>query len=209
MDETIRSARAPAPGHPRSRVRALALAGAALLAVVAAGCTNDVKLRKAELQQLAALIPGRYDNREQAGAAPEGGADTALELNVVPIYAPFLSDHVFYVQENAFGDPRRVLSQRLFVFDVSGEARILQRVLGFAEPTRWRDGHLNTDLFKGLMTQDVGVAAGSCILEWTLGAQAFTGQAASPATCTGASRAELDGRGLTFREPELRFTRRR
>lgn len=179
------------------------------LACLVAGCTNDVKLRKAELQQLATLIPGRYDNREQAGAAPEAGADAALELNIVPIYAPFLSDHVFYVQENAFGDPRRVLSQRLFVFDVSGDAAILQRVLGFAEPNRWRDGHLNTDLFKGLMTQDVGVAAGACRLEWTLGAEAFTGKAASPGTCIGASRAELTGRGLTFAEPELRFIRRR
>jgi hypothetical protein len=196
---------------PRA-ARALVLACAALLAVVPAGCTNDVKLRQAELQQLASILPGTYDNREQAqagGAQTEGGAETALELSIVPIYAPFLSDYVFYVQENAFGDPRRVLSQRLFVFDVAGDARIVQRTLAFAEPNRWRDGHRNTDLFKGLMSQDVGAAAGACSLAWTLGADAFTGKAASPGTCIGVSRAELTGRGLTFAEPELRFLRRR
>jgi len=143
------------------------------------------------------------------GAQGAAGAETALELNIVEIYAPFLSDHVFYVQENAFGDPRRVLSQRLFVFDVAGDARILQRTLGFAEPNRWRDGHLNTDLFKGLMGQDVGASAGACALEWTFGPEAFTGKAPSAGTCIGMSRAELTGRGLTVAEPELRFIRRR
>jgi hypothetical protein len=216
-----------APGARRAAGRVL-LAGAALLALAVAGCTNDVKLRQAELQQLASILPGRYDNREQAAAQAEAesaaqsavqsaargrpageGAETALELNIVPIYAPFLSDNVFYVQENVFGDPRRVLSQRLFVFDVSGDARIVQRVLGFAEPNRWRDGHMNTDLFKGLMGQDVGAAVGACSLVWTLGAEAFSGKAASPGTCIGASRAELTGLGLTIAEPELRFVRRR
>jgi hypothetical protein len=206
------AADAPRRGGRRAGLRAAWAAGAALLGLAVAGCTNDVKLREAELQQLAAILPGRYDNREQPppeGAQGAAGAEVALELNIVEIYAPFLSDHVFYVQENAFGDPRRVLSQRLFVFDVAGEARIRQRTLGFAEPTRWRDGHLNTDLFKGLMGQDVGAAAGACALEWTLGPDSFTGKAPSAGTCIGVSRAELTGRGLTFAEPELRFIRRR
>jgi hypothetical protein len=206
------AAHRPSRGGAGSVLRAAWFAGAALFAFAAAGCTNDVKLREAELQQLAAILPGRYDNREQPppeGAQGGAGAEVALELNIVEIYAPFLSDHVFYVQENAFGDPRRVLSQRLFVFDVAGDARIRQRTLGFAEPNRWRDGHLNTDLFKGLMGQDVGAAAGACGLVWTLGMEAFTGKAASPATCIGVSRAELTGRGLTLAEPELRFIRRR
>jgi hypothetical protein len=219
MVELLGADREAAPAaHQRSRcggpsgARAAWLAGAALLALAATGCTNDVKLREAELQQLAAILPGRYDNREQPppeGAQGAAGAEVALELNIVEIYAPFLSNHVFYVQENAFGDPRRVLSQRLFVFDVAGDARIRQRTLGFAEPNRWRDGHLNTDLFKGLMGQDVGAAAGACALEWTLGPESFTGKAPSAGTCIGVSRAELTGRGLTVAEPELRFSRRR
>jgi len=179
-----------------------------VLAMLAlAGCSNDVKLRKAELQQLATLLPGRYDNREQAEAAG-GAGDAAFELSIVPIYAPFLSDYVFYVQENALGDPRRVLAQRLFVFDLVDEKRIVQRTLGFAEPMRWRDGHMNTDLFKGMMGQDVGAAAGACLLEWSLGTGSFAGKAASPGTCVGPARAELTGRGLTLAEPELKFLRR-
>lgn len=187
--------------------RKLLAAGAVLLLV--AGCTSDVKLREAELQQLAVLLPGRYDNREQAQPAA-GGAETALELNVVPIYAPFLSKHVFYVQENVYGDPLRVLSQQLFVFDINAEQRsIVQRTFGFAEPVRWRDGHRNTDLFKGLMGQDVGPVAGSCVLEWRLGTESFTGQSPRPGPCAGLARAELTPAGLTLGEPELRFQRRR
>lgn len=189
------------------RLRGASLAGLlALAAALVGGCSNDVALRKAELQQLAAVLPGRYDNRAQSPPAA-GGAETALELNVAPIYAPFLSNHVFYVQENAFGDPRRVLSQRLFVFEVAPDNRIVQRTFGFAEPLRWRDGHLNTDLFKGLMGQDVGASAGACVLEWRLDGQAFRGSARGP--CTGAAQAELTGAALSFGEPPLRFERRR
>jgi hypothetical protein len=180
----------------------------AACAVLVAGCTNEVKLREAELRQIAVLLPGRYDNRAQV-QSDGAGAELALELNIAPIYAPFLSDHVFYVQESAFDDPRRVLSQRLFVLDVGAEKKILQRVYGFTEPVRWRDGHANTDLFKGLMGQDVGPVNGSCVLEWTLGAQAFSGQSAVPGPCAGLSRAELTPAGLTVGDPELRFQRRR
>lgn len=184
------------------RVAALLVVAASLLAA----CSNDVALRKAELQQLAAVLPGRYDDRAQSPPAA-GGAETALELNIAPIYAPFLSDHVFYVQENAFGDPRRVLSQRLFVFEVTPDNRIQQRTFGFAEPLRWRDGHQNTDLFKGMMGQDVGASAGACVLDWQLAGQAFVARARGP--CVGASQAELTGAALSLGEPPLRFERRR
>jgi hypothetical protein len=186
-------------------------AGAVLLAACAAvlaGCTNDAKLREAELRQLAVLLPGRYDNRVQV-QEDSAGSELALELNVAPIYAPFLSDYVFYVQESALGDPRRVLSQRLFVFELGAEKKILQRVYGFSEPVRWRDGHANTDLFKGLMGQDVGPLSGSCVLEWTLGGQAFDGRSPTPGPCAGLARAELTPAGLTIGDPELRFQRRR
>jgi hypothetical protein len=193
------------------RVPAWRAAGVLLLAAcagLAAGCTNDAKLREAELRQLAVLLPGRYDNRAQVQAG-NAGAELALELNVAPIYAPFLADHVFYVQESAFDDPRRVLSQRLFVFELGAGNKILQRVYGFAEPVRWRDGHQNTDLFKGLMGQDVGPLTGSCVLEWRLAGQAFDGRARLPGPCAGLSRAELTPAGLTVGDPELRLQRRR
>jgi hypothetical protein len=111
------------------------------------------------------------------------------------------------VQENAFGDPRRVLSQRLFVFELAPDQRIVQRTFGFAEPARWRDGHRNTDIFKGLISQDVGASAGACVLEWRLAGQAFRGSARGP--CIGAAQAELTGAALTLGEPPLRFERRR
>ena len=47
------------------RVRALVASLWVGAATLLAGCSNDVALRKAELQQLAAILPGHYDNRGQ------------------------------------------------------------------------------------------------------------------------------------------------
>lgn len=204
---SIEGRRAAARGVGATWRGACAVLAAACAALVA-GCANDAKLREAELRQLAVLLPGRYDNRVQV-QEDSAGSDLALELNVAPIYAPFLAEYVFYVQESALGDPRRVLSQRLFAFEIGAEKKIRQRVYGFAEPVRWRDGHANTDLFKGLMGQDVGPLSGSCVLEWTRGEQAFSGRSPLPGPCAGMARAELTPSGLTLGDPELRFQRRR
>ncbi len=51
------------------RVRALVASLWVGAATLLAGCSNDVALRKAELQQLAAILPGHYDNRSQSPPA--------------------------------------------------------------------------------------------------------------------------------------------
>ena len=209
--------------------RSLFLAAAfALLA----GCANQKEKADVEVKALVALLPGSYDNLAQSRAAD--GEHPALRLMVTPVQAPLVGDHVFYIQEFAADDARRVLAQRLYVVDApaDGESPIMAQ-MDFAEPNRWRDGHLNRDLFRGLMPQDLRPRAG-CGMTWTRSDKGFTA-ANDPASCRVSSRAtgealraeqrmELTGDGLalldqqrdaagtlmvgTEKDPWYRFSRR-
>lgn len=136
----------------------------AALVLVLAACTSQQDLRKAELAELASWLPGRYDNTAQIAEAPGGTAREALAITIVPVYAPFLSDYVFYAEETAAGDPRRIFSQRLWAFDTARDA-IVQGAYSLTDPARWRSGYAAPDLFKSLMPQDVKAASG-CELAW-------------------------------------------
>jgi hypothetical protein len=141
-------------------VRRTVLVAALLLAVAA-----FAKPRKDEvfLDQLATLLGGSYDNLAQSRADAE---HPALRLMIVPVQAPLVGDHVFYVQEMAADDLRRVLAQRLYVLNVipRKEQAVLTQ-LDFNEPVRWRDGHKNRDLFRSMLVQDLRARPG-CDLLW-------------------------------------------
>jgi CpeT/CpcT family (DUF1001) len=149
----------------------------AVIAVIAfAGCASMAKQSEAELEQLIQWLPGRYDNRDQAqrDAARGGEAHEALSISIVPIYAPALGKYAFYTQESAADDPRRVTAQRVIAFDIGPEKRIVQGLFSLVEPVRWRDAHLNPDLFKGLIPhQDVRPVSG-CELVWKKEGDRFT-----------------------------------
>ncbi len=63
--------------------------------------------------QLLAALPGSYDNLAQSRAEPR--PSRRCRLMIAPVQAPLVGDHVFYVQEMAADDARRVLAQRLYV----------------------------------------------------------------------------------------------
>lgn len=193
-------------------------AAAALLA----GCAEQHKLAEQQLGQLVALLPGSYENIAQAradgaGVAPPGGAREALRLVIVPVYAPMIGDHVFYSQEMAAQDPRRVTAQRLMAFDLSPDDTLLQLSIALNEPARWRDGHLNPDLFKSLLPQDVKTQTG-CELTWTKTDKGFAGRN-DVKLCRSTSRAtgetlrvetqfELDADGLAILDRQYDATGR-
>jgi hypothetical protein len=134
---------------------------AALLATSAAASKRDEIM----LAELVALLPGSYDNIAQSRVS--GEEHPALRLMVVPVQAPLVGDHVFYVQEMAADDPRRVFAQKLYVVNpVPGHEQATLTQLDFNEPVRWRDGHLNRDLFRSLLMQDLRLRAG-CDLLWS------------------------------------------
>jgi CpeT/CpcT family (DUF1001) len=154
----------------RAPLLVLMVAASALLA----SCAGNLKKAEADLAELEAWLPGRYDNMEQA---QKGAAHTALALNIVPIFMPTFGMHVFYLQESAADDPRRITSQRLLSFQAVKEGHVLETIYTLSQPGRWRDGHLNPDLFKGMMYNDATPLAG-CELLWKKEGERFL--AASP-----------------------------
>ena len=150
-----------------ARVRCFAL-GCLLSAVSIPAWPSDLSKRTAELAELASWLPGRYESQ----AAPAGGIST--QLQVVRIYAPLLSNVVFYVQESASNDPRRMLAQNLIAFDAIKKVGIVQRSFVLTEPSRWRGGAQSPELFTSLVASDMALLAG-CELFWKRTADRFFG----------------------------------
>jgi hypothetical protein len=137
---------------------------AVLLAASVVGVTAQPKREEIMLAELVAMLGGSYDNLAQSRASSE---HPALKVMVAPVDAPGVGDHVFYVQETAADDARRVLAQRLYVLNVVPKSeQAIMTQLEFNEPGRWRDGHLRPELFRALLMQDLRVRAG-CELLWS------------------------------------------
>jgi CpeT/CpcT family (DUF1001) len=152
---------------------------AAATAIAALGlfgaCADQTKLRESELTQLLGWLPGRYDNTAQADSDPQRGVQPPhdrIALIIVKVYTPRLGHHVFYVQEMAADDPRRVMSERLFSFKVDEKRGILESVYTFAEPRRWRDGQEHLELFTSVVVDDVQSVPG-CELVWRKAGEQF------------------------------------
>jgi hypothetical protein len=191
--------------------RGLALLLAACLA--AAGCASQQDLRREELSVLLPLLPGVYDNRIQAAAdAGQPRGHEGLTLTIVPVFAPTIGKHVFYLQETALDDLMRVLSQRVFTIDVGPDGRIVQTLMTFVEPQRWRDGPRNLELFKALVEHDVR-ASGGCDLFWKKVDQGFeasndsrrcrTNSRATGEVLRVESRAKLDAEGISLSDQQI------
>lgn len=185
------------------RWRTLVVACAAL---ALAACASQQEKADLVVDELVALLPGSFDNLAQSRLP--GGAHAPLRLVIAPVQAPAVGDHVFYVQEMAADDARRVLAQRLYVVSAPAEGDSpLMSQADFAEPARWRDGHLQRDLFRGLLPSDVRVRAG-CDFVWTRTPDGFTAaneaaQCRVPSRSTGETlraeqRIELDRDGLAL-----------
>jgi hypothetical protein len=141
----------------------------ALLTVLALlwGCADQQKVREEELSDLLSWLPGRYDNSAQvAQEAQQSGhpAHEAIALLIMPVHAPRLGHHVFFAQESAANDPRRVMSGRMFSFDTDEKYGIVGLMYEFNEPARWHDGQQHPELFTGLVVEDVSSAG--CEFLW-------------------------------------------
>ncbi len=134
---------------------------------LAGGCADQQKVREENLDELLAWLPGRYDNTAQvAQEAQKSGtpAHEGIALLIMPAHATRLGHHVFYVQESAANDPRRIMSRQMFSFDTDEKYGIVGLVYEFNEPDRWRDVQEHPELFSGLMMEDVSSAG--CEFVW-------------------------------------------
>jgi hypothetical protein len=156
------------------------------LCVLAVAGAVFAKPKKEEifLAQLAGMLAGSYDNIAQARRDAE---HPGLRLMVAPVSAPLVGDNVFYVQEMAADDQRRVFSQKLWVLNAipKREQAVLTQ-LELKEPLRWRDGQNNRDLFRGMLMQDLRPRPG-CDLLWQRDGEAYKA-APQASACRIASR---------------------
>jgi hypothetical protein len=135
---------------------------------VLSGCKEDKsKVNEGQLTQLLAVLPGEYDNRAQAELDARNGvrpAHDAVTLIIARVFTPRLGHHVYYAQEMAADDPRRVLSEQMYSFEVDDKRGIVETMYEFVEPARWRDGQLNKDVFTSVVLEDL--QAEGCVLLW-------------------------------------------
>ncbi len=122
------------------------------------GCTDQTKVHEGELAELLAVLPGRYDNSAQVEADARNHVQppcVAVALSITHVYTPRLGHHVYYAQESAADDPRRVFSQKMYSFEVDDKRGIVETLYEFVEPLRWRDGQQNKDMFTSVVADDV------------------------------------------------------
>jgi len=173
-----------------------------LLALCA--CSSQTAVQQGELTQLLAVLPGVYDNTVQAENDARTGVHPghdAVALTITHVFTPRLGHYVYYAQETAADDPRRVLSQKMLSFQVDPKRGIVETLYQFIEPLRWRDGQKNKDLFTGLVVEDVQVEG--CQLLWKHKDNSFIATH-DPKVCpdpgggAGKVQAELSGGVLTI-----------
>ena len=137
--------------------RAPLLAAFAVLSLLGA-CTDQTKVQEGELTSLLAILPGHYDNTAQAEADLRNNVHPghdAVALTITHVYTPRLGHHVYYAQETAADNPLRVLSEKMYGFQVEEKRGIVETLYEFIEPLRWRDGQQNKELFTSVTIEDV------------------------------------------------------
>jgi hypothetical protein len=178
------------------------------LALLACSCASGPRSDQLFIARLLTQIAGSYDNLAQSRASPD---HAPLKLMIAPVNAPLVGEHVFYVQEMAADDARRVLAQHVYI--VNGVPDKEQAVLTQAdlvEPLRWRDGQLNRDLFRSMLPEDLRLSPGCDLLIGREGAgfsAATGGGCRASARDTGEAlrverRAMLDGDGIALFEQQ-------
>jgi hypothetical protein len=155
------------------------LAAVSLLvcAVAVGGCAAEQlqHKREGELAELLSWLPGRYDNVAQAERDAKSGVHPAhqkIAIVIIPVQTPRLGHHVFYAQEMSVDSPQLVVSERMLSFDIDAKRGIVGLIYNFIEPSRWRDGAQNPQIFTGVMVEDV--APLGCELIWERSGERFT-----------------------------------
>ena len=163
------------------------------------------------MTQLLAVLPGSYDNNAQAELEAHSSArppHLAVALTITHVYAPRLGHYVYYAQETAADDPRRVLSQKMYSFQFDEKRGIVETLHQLVEPLRWRNGQHNKELFTSLVTEDVQPEG--CQLLWTKKDAGFVATH-DPKVCPdapgAAPQAELGGGVLSIGDYKFRKIR--
>jgi CpeT/CpcT family (DUF1001) len=174
---------ADAHAHGRRRARRCLLLLTATCLLLACAASRQTKDQTLGLAQIMRWLPGTYSNVGQHEADVKAGKPPheALAIAIVPIDSPIMGAHAFYLQEMAADDPRRVMLQQVLSFELTDRGQIKESVATLVEPRRWRDGHLNPELFTAMLLEDL-VPMSGCDLYWVRSGEGFVG-ANEPLRC--------------------------
>lgn len=161
----------------RAHLSALALMGLVLCTATPAWAGDDVELQ-ADFTRFLDWFPGEYDNHEQVWQEKlDKGADPHEHLHhvFVPVSAPAIGEHTFFVQQYLDGDPENIYRQRLYSFSLDeSEAAIRLDIYSLQDEARYRDAHLRPGTLDTLSPADL-VAGPGCEVYWTYQADYFRG----------------------------------
>ncbi len=193
--------------HPRW-MRAATLV---VLAALAAGCAGHNKRVGTESDMLGmlAVLPGHYDNTAQAEADARNHVPAphdAVALVIIRVFTPRLGHNVYYAQETAPDDPRRVFSQKMYSFAFDDKRGIVETLYEFKDPLRWRDGQQNPDLFTALEIEDV--EAEGCRVLWQKSADGYDGDN-DPKACPTSPASKVELRVGTLKVGDYQFRKSR
>jgi hypothetical protein len=158
-----------------------------LAVLLLAGCTTESTKREAEFEILTGKLPGQYDNLAQA-KSDASGQHAGVALLIRPVNALAVGKIVMFARETAADDPRRVLSQHIWTFQLDSKQRLVQTVYLFKEPQRWVHAVDDPYVIQSVLPTDLSPLAG-CELIWSKSDSGF--QASTNAdTCRASAGAE-------------------
>jgi len=154
----------------------------AVAALVLVGCSAAPEKPEASLTQDFSLFlewfPGEYDNHEQHWQDKIDKVEQVHEHIhhlFVPVYAPNIGEHTFFVKQYMDGDPDNVYRQRFYSFSLDeAEQAIRLDIYSFNDEAAYADAHLRPDIFAGLMPGELSDRPG-CEVYWKLRSDYFHG----------------------------------
>lgn len=169
--------------------RASTLIVALAFACAAPGITEASEKKKQEAEFLAFLstLPGEYDNLTQTETEGDG-RHAGILLSIKPLDVQTVGKLVMFVRETVADDPRRVLTQRIWIIEHGKENQIVQKVYLFREPQRWIHAGNDPFLLQSLLPDDLTQLAG-CELNWVKTNTGYSGEI-RPLACRPASSAQ-------------------
>ena len=139
---------------------------AALALLLLAGCSTGATKHEREFDKLLQGLPGQYDNRAQA-KTDASGQHAAVALVINPVNSLAVGKVVMFERETAIDDPRRILAQHIWTFELDKKnAHLVQSVYVFKEPLRWLHAVDDPYVLQSVLPDDLSVLSG-CKLIWS------------------------------------------
>jgi hypothetical protein len=183
-------------GEPRWRGAASALLWLVLLGL--GGCADQARKQQEDLADVLSWLPGHYDNLAQVQHDAQFNVHPPhdhVALLIMPTLTPRLGHHVLYVQEMAPDNAERIMTQRMFSFDVDEDRGVVGLAYTFVEPARWREAAHDPQMLTAVMTTDV--VPGGCELIWKRAGEDVFTASTDPKRCHAAGGAKAAQGRLT------------